>query len=994
MENFNNVPSYGTFGSVVSVVNQNFALAKEAIDKLAFSKSACMGFYETSSELNDAHPTPIDGDWALVGNSSPFNVYVANDGSWVDSGVDYNVSIDNSIEINGLGGYVALDSIQELPTQPTNPNLGYLIDDKLYVYVGTGGDTLDGKYKDCGEFKGPQGEQGPNGVSLGDVEIADNQTTDDATKVLSARQGYILDQKVNDIYDDYIMRSYNDADYAIRTISGQSSSEPVDVANGNVLRVIKYVNGPCKIVFKESYGRGCVCAIYDSLQKAVLSKSNYIDVINNSRYSNQTIIGDFNVGGYVVFSLATTNPYSVISDNDKETLLSNFSVHILNADFANNSIRGSIDNLDKKLNGWHIVESSYIPYLSNKVILLNKWGADATRLSAIIPVSNYKNHKCIIDPTPSYSGSSRIGFLKSNSYNVGSIPDYSALYDSTIVIDKVTELIIPDDCNYLYVYFSTDAGNAYPYITFDGTTDDINNVSGINSVSISEKDFSVSDSIVYTNRCALIKKIPYQYDKILVKFTNNSPLYKFGIHVYDSFNNRLFQTAWLTSPNSYYFEIDSKNGAYIAIIAANNDSTTQIYYNDDILSDVIFDCRILGVIQYKEKNICVGRPCFEPVAHRGFHNLSVPENSLDAFRIAAEMGYLYCETDVHLTSDGVVVICHDKTVNKTYRNASDYSVIGSTIDITENTYQDLYDNYVQISSVKKYRKPMPTLKDFLVLCRDMGIKPLIEIKDDVDALTLATFTIAKKILGTDFGLIGSHYSQIDYARTLSDKILCGYIGSTSILNTTNTRSGESRNNDMNIWMPYNHGTLELSDEIIESYKENGIKLISYTDNDEQFSKHSILGYNYAMTNSVSPIIQKSSGFVVTSDNGWFDFDFVGCTLFDNTNPTENVLNPFYIKSVKMDEGDCIKVPIGNTNIRCLFAIYSVIEYKGLFEIKIGSNVTTIESEKLTKHTFGKLLNLDNQKLNSFLEVTAKQDGSLINDIIFNAVPYFITVTSK
>lgn len=230
MENFNNVPSSGTFGSVVSVVNQNFALAKEAIDKLAFSKSACMGFYETSSELNDAHPTPTDGDWALVGNSSPFNVYVANNGSWVDSGVDYNVSIDNSIEINGLGGYVVIDSVQELPASPSNPNLGYLIGTHLYVYVGTGGDTDDGKYKDCGEFKGEQGEQGEdgngivsivktstsglidtytityddgttstfnvtngaNGVSLGDVEIADNLDTNDATKVLSARMGKVI----------------------------------------------------------------------------------------------------------------------------------------------------------------------------------------------------------------------------------------------------------------------------------------------------------------------------------------------------------------------------------------------------------------------------------------------------------------------------------------------------------------------------------------------------------------------------------------------------------------------------------------------------------------------------------------------------------------------------------------------------------------------------------------------------------------------------------
>jgi len=197
MENFNNVPSSGTFGSVVSVVNQNFALAKEAIDKLAFSKSACMGFYETSSELNDAHPTPTDGDWALVGNSSPFNVYVANDGSWVDSGVDYNVSVDNSIEINGLGGYVVLDSIQELPASPSNPNLGYLIGDILYVYVGTGGDTLDGKYKDCGEFRGPEGKQGVGFAS------ASSPATADGTWQITLTNGDTVTIDLNHVHPQY-----------------------------------------------------------------------------------------------------------------------------------------------------------------------------------------------------------------------------------------------------------------------------------------------------------------------------------------------------------------------------------------------------------------------------------------------------------------------------------------------------------------------------------------------------------------------------------------------------------------------------------------------------------------------------------------------------------------------------------------------------------------------------------------------------------------------
>lgn len=64
--------------------------------------------------------------------------------------------------IGNLTGYVALDSVSQLPTDATT--LGYLIGNNLYVYVGEGGNTNNGTYKDCGEFRGPKGEQGPAGA--------------------------------------------------------------------------------------------------------------------------------------------------------------------------------------------------------------------------------------------------------------------------------------------------------------------------------------------------------------------------------------------------------------------------------------------------------------------------------------------------------------------------------------------------------------------------------------------------------------------------------------------------------------------------------------------------------------------------------------------------------------------------------------------------------------------------------------------------------------
>ena len=50
-------------------------------------------------------------------------------------------------------------------------------------------------------------------------------------------------------------------------------------------------------------------------------------------------------------------------------------------------------------------------------------------------------------------------------------------------------------------------------------------------------------------------------------------------------------------------------------------------------------------------------------AHRGLHGPGVPENSLAAFRRAAEAGY-GAELDVRLTRDGRLAVFHDSTLER------------------------------------------------------------------------------------------------------------------------------------------------------------------------------------------------------------------------------------------------------------------------------------------------------------------------------------------
>jgi len=91
MENFNTVPDEGSFGQVVSVVNANFQLAYEELQKIGKRAEQSRGLFPSVAALTTAYPTPKAGEWAYVGNSFPVAIYeCVTDGVWKNSGATWN----------------------------------------------------------------------------------------------------------------------------------------------------------------------------------------------------------------------------------------------------------------------------------------------------------------------------------------------------------------------------------------------------------------------------------------------------------------------------------------------------------------------------------------------------------------------------------------------------------------------------------------------------------------------------------------------------------------------------------------------------------------------------------------------------------------------------------------------------------------------------------------------------------------------------------------
>ncbi|MSS18755.1 LamG domain-containing protein [Sodaliphilus pleomorphus] len=103
------------------------------------------------------------------------------------------------VQANAIKGFVAIASTDDLPESPTaeQQQKGWLLGTVLYVWVGTGGDTLGGKYKSA-QLKGAdgapgeKGDKGESGVHLGDVALVNDLTTGGEVSALTAEMGKVL----------------------------------------------------------------------------------------------------------------------------------------------------------------------------------------------------------------------------------------------------------------------------------------------------------------------------------------------------------------------------------------------------------------------------------------------------------------------------------------------------------------------------------------------------------------------------------------------------------------------------------------------------------------------------------------------------------------------------------------------------------------------------------------------------------------------------------
>ncbi|QPG76970.1 hypothetical protein FOA43_004364 [Brettanomyces nanus] len=121
--------------------------------------------------------------------------------------------------------------------------------------------------------------------------------------------------------------------------------------------------------------------------------------------------------------------------------------------------------------------------------------------------------------------------------------------------------------------------------------------------------------------------------------------------------------------------------------------------------------------------------------HRGF-KYAWPENTIRSYDAAVDAGCDVVETDLHISKDNIIVICHDSDTTR---------VFGKRYDVTQEKYTETLS---VLRTIREPHLPMPTLTEVFQWCKEKcakthrNIKLMLDIKRDCDPDLLLKLLLA------------------------------------------------------------------------------------------------------------------------------------------------------------------------------------------------------------------------------------------------------------
>jgi glycerophosphoryl diester phosphodiesterase len=231
---------------------------------------------------------------------------------------------------------------------------------------------------------------------------------------------------------------------------------------------------------------------------------------------------------------------------------------------------------------------------------------------------------------------------------------------------------------------------------------------------------------------------------------------------------------------------------------------------------------------------------FTPIAHRGGNEVA-PENTLESFKDAYQLGYRWLETDVRLSKDGVLYAFHDEHLNR---------IIGKNEKLSNVNSWDID----QLDIKERYR--VPRLETLLNIFPDVTFN--LDAKSFSAAEVLVDIINSKKV--TSKLCLGSfHDATIKYIRKNIRGSFESAFSRKEVLQLLFTKmSGNTRSFDGGyLQIPCSLFGLNLiTKNLVEYCKEQKIKLHVWTINDEKTMSALInLGVDGIMTDKCRSLLK-------------------------------------------------------------------------------------------------------------------------------------------
>lgn len=259
-----------------------------------------------------------------------------------------------------------------------------------------------------------------------------------------------------------------------------------------------------------------------------------------------------------------------------------------------------------------------------------------------------------------------------------------------------------------------------------------------------------------------------------------------------------------------------------------------------------------GIVTSDEKQLCdlLGSDIFASntiirpvnvIGHRGMPAVA-PENTIVGSQLAAKYGASIIENDIYITTDGVLVVMHDGTIDRTTNGTGrveDYSYS----QLCQLCVDDAPDGGTNLNTVTS-TQPIPTLEEYFETFKDTDTFLFIEIKStNADRLVPALRQLIEEY---DYfgqcGVICFNADMLKAVKKTIPELSVGYLYSESNFDTVyaNTNSLTST---------FNPSHTAISQELIRKLGHRGITTWPWTvNNSNDFDKLFLWGVGGITTN--------------------------------------------------------------------------------------------------------------------------------------------------